>query len=236
MKTGKRHVERKLVAAGRQGPLVEQYRKLAATLHFAKKDGAVKVLMVASAVAGEGKTLTACNLALTFSESYGSKVLLIDADLRRPSTHKVFGVANTCGLIDHLNSPVERPLPMLEITPNLSLVPAGRPDPDPISALTSDRMRRVIEDASGSFDWVIIDTPPIALLPDAHLLAGLAHAALLVIRAGHTPFSLINRAVTVLGRQRIAGVVLNRVRQREIGGGYYYYGTQNYFGDQASTS
>ena len=220
----------KLIVSGQRGPVVEQYRKLAANLLFAKSRQNARVIMVASAVAGEGKTLTASNLALTLAGSYRFKVLLIDADLRRPSIHGVFGLPNPCGLIDDLRGAAERASTRVAVTDNLTVVTAGRPDSDPMSALTSDRMRCLITEAAAEFDWVLIDTPPIALLPDAHLLAEMTDAALLVVRAGHTPFSLISRAVEVLGASRIAGVILNRVEQREIGGGYYYYGQPDYYG------
>ena len=138
---------------------VEQYRKLAATLHHKQAEDGTKVVMIASALAGEGKTLTAVNLALTLSESYGRRVLLVDADFRRPTLHEAFHVPNTSGLNEALAAPTERKLTLAEISPRLALLPAGRPNPDPMSGLTSDRMRRIIEDASATFDWVIIRYP-----------------------------------------------------------------------------
>src|SRR5207244_3220025 len=98
----------------------------------------------------------------------------------------------------------------------LSLLTAGRADSDPMSGLTSDRMRQIIVEAAASFDWVIIDTPPIGLLPDANLLAAMADAALLVVRAGSTPHGLIRRAADALDRNRILGVVLNCVAERDV--------------------
>ena len=210
---------------------VEQYRHLAATLHQAQCNDGIKVVMVASALAGEGKTLTAVNLALTLSESYARRVLLIDADLRRPMVHQVFQVPNASGLNDGLMGDADRKLTVLEISPRLSLLPAGRPDRDPMSALTSDRMRRVIQEAATKFDWVVLDTAPVALLPDAHLLAAMVHVAVLVVQAGRTPCDLINRAIESLGRKRVIGVVLNRADDRAMStSGKYeqYYASSSY--------
>jgi protein-tyrosine kinase len=209
--------------------IVEQYRKLAATLHHAQAERELKVVMVSSAVSGDGKTLTAINLALTLSESYRRRVLLIDADLRRPSVHTVFELKNETGLTDSLTAATERRLPVIHATPNLSLLLAGRPDSDPMSGLTSGRMRRLIAEAAANFDWVIIDTPPLVMLPDANLLAAMVDAAILVIGAGKTPYKLITRAIEAVGRSRILGVVLNRVDQTYVAGGYGYAYGYNYF-------
>jgi Mrp family chromosome partitioning ATPase len=91
-----------------------------------------------------------------------------------------------------------------------------------MSGLTSDRMQRVIEEASSRYDWVLVDTPPVGLLPDAGLLAAMVDTALLVVHAGVTPYPLIQRAVAAIGRERIIGVVLNRA-EAGAGGSYSYY-------------
>ena len=213
----------KLVVTSRpEQSTVEQYRKLAATLHHAQVERSLKVVMVSSAVSGDGKTLTSTNLALTLSESYRRRVLLIDADLRRPSVHEVFQVKNKSGLTECLKAANEQRLPIIQASPCLSLLLAGRPDSDPMSGLTSERMHRLIEEAAATFDWVIIDTPPVVLLPDANLLAAMVDAAILVIGAGKTPYKLITRAIDALGRNKIIGVVLNRVDRSCLAGGYGY--------------
>ena len=120
-----------------------------------------KVVMVTSAVVGEGKTLTAANLALTLSQSYQKQVLLIDADLRRPSLQSVFGIRPGPGLTEGLSAGTERPVPVHQVSQRLGILQAGRPTSDPIAALTSDRMRRLIDEARETFDWIILDTPPV---------------------------------------------------------------------------
>lgn len=228
-------IAEKIVAASGGSALIEQYRKLAATLYHAQLAHNTRVVMVASAVPGEGKTLTATNLALTFSESYRRSVLLIDADLRRPSVHALFDIPNVCGLRDALQDDAGLGRP-LQATPTLSILTAGRPDPDPMSGLTSNRMRDLVQRAAAEFDWVVIDTPPITLMPDAKLLAEMADVALLVIHAGSTPHRLVQRAVDALGRNRILGVVLNRVDLRTLAGGYgnSYYGYYASYGPSPS--
>jgi protein-tyrosine kinase len=213
----------KLVITSRpEQSTVEQYRKLAATLHHAQVERALKIVMVSSAVSGDGKTLTSTNLALTLSESYRRRVLLIDADLRRPSLHEMFQVKNVAGLTECLKAETDNRLPLIRASSYLSLLLAGRPDSDPMSGLTSERMHRLIEEAAATFDWVIIDTPPVVLLPDANLLAAMVDAAILVIGAGKTPYKLITRAIDALGREKILGVVLNRVNRSCLAGGYGY--------------
>jgi capsular exopolysaccharide synthesis family protein len=189
---------------------VEQYRRLAARLHLAQAEHGIKVVMIASALPGEGKTLTATNLALTLSESYHRDVLLIDGDLRRPSMHEVFRIPNVSGLNDGLRSEAERKVPLVRWSDRLTLITAGRPDPDPMRVLVSEKMKRVIAEAAQKFDWVIIDTPPIGLLTDASLFSAMVDTAVLVVQAARTPHADIERAVTALGRDRIFGVVLNR--------------------------
>jgi capsular exopolysaccharide synthesis family protein len=190
--------------------------------------------MIASAVPGEGKTLTAANLALTLSESYRRNVLLIDADLRRPTLHTVFRVDNTDGLSEGLTSVDERRLPVRQVSNGLAVLPAGQPNSDPMAGLTSNRMRRLLEEAREVFDWIIVDTPPLILLPDANLLGAMVDAAVFVVRAGSTPYDLVKRAVDSIGRARIIGTVLNGAEVDTPGYGDSRYG--NYYGTQSAHS
>jgi protein-tyrosine kinase len=207
----------------------EQYRKLAATLHQTQAVSGINVIMIASAMAGEGKTLTSSNLALTLSESYKRRVLLIDGDLRRPSLHTVFGLDGSVGLSEGLLSAEDRRFAVQQMSPHLTVLPAGRPSLDPMAGLTSDRMRRLLAEARSGFDWVIIDTPPVGLLPDGHLLASMVDGVLLVVKAGETPHGVVQRAIESLGRDRIIGVVLNQSAQDSMPNYYsyrYQYGTR----------
>jgi len=207
----------------------EQYRRLAASLHHAQALNGTKVVMITSALVGEGKTLTAANIALTLSQSYQKQVLLADADLRRPSLQALFGIRQGPGLTEGLQSETEHPVPVHQVTPRLGILQAGRPTSDPIAALTSERMRRLVEEARKNFDWVILDTPPVALLTDASLVSSMTDGVIIVVKAGHTSFELVERAVGAIGRERTLGIVLNHAKLPVHGSGYYgdyyyYYG------------
>jgi capsular exopolysaccharide synthesis family protein len=201
--------------------VVEQYRRLAAALHDAQIERGLKTLMVTSALPREGKTLTAVNLALTLSDSYARRVLLVDADLRKPSVHEVLGLANDKGLSEALAG--ERGASSLvKVSGRFSVLPAGQPGPAPLAGLTSDRMRELLDQFEAEFDWIILDTPPVGFLPDGQLLARLTRAVVFVIGAGSSQYPAVERAVADLGRDCIIGTVLNRVNERVIPARAYY--------------
>jgi capsular exopolysaccharide synthesis family protein len=151
-------------------------------------------------------------------------VLLVDADLRRPSVHGAFQLDNRVGLSDVLRDGTgDGKLPVHQISANLWVLPAGKPTSDPMSLLISETMGEFLVDAAEQFDWVVLDTPPVALLPDANLLAAMIDAALLVVRANSTPYPLSVRAIEAIGTQKILGVVLNRAEKSEVAAGYNYY-------------
>lgn len=222
----KKLIERLVIPNGAPHTMIEEYRKLAAALHHAQLAHGTKVIMVTSASPGEGKTLTASNLALTLSQSYQRHVLLIDADLRKPTVHEVFAVENAAGLIDALQDAPdksERHVPLVQVSSRLELLLSGGVTPDPISLLTSDALRALLKDASETFDWVIVDTPPAAFLPDCNLMSSAVDAALIVVRAFVTPYPLVQRVVEAVGHEKVLGVVLNHSEQSPSSG-YYGYG------------
>jgi capsular exopolysaccharide synthesis family protein len=219
-------VEGKVVVDAETSPVsVEQYRRLATTLHQMQQQSGLKTLIISSARPRDGKTLTSTNLALTLSESFKRRVLLVDADLRRPSIHEVFRLPNAHGLADGLRSEAAGNLPLIEVTPKLTVLPAGTPDNSPMAGETSERMRTVLKEASSRFDWILLDTPPIGLISDASLLSHLVDGVLLVIGAGTTDYAAVKRTVTELGSDRIVGVILNRVAGDASSDDYYqqYY-------------
>jgi capsular exopolysaccharide synthesis family protein len=203
--------------------IVEQYRRLGAVLHHAQQQDGARSVMISSAVAAEGKTLTSINLALTMSQSYERRVLLIDADLRRPNVHELLGLPNRSGLAEILRRSADDRLRVAQVMPSLWVLTAGHPDPDPMRALVSDAMRQLLFDATQQFDWVIVDTPPVALLPDANLLAVNIDTALLVVGANTTPYPLVRKACEAIGASRVLGVVLNRAVGSAFSEGYTPY-------------
>jgi capsular exopolysaccharide synthesis family protein len=162
-------------------------------------------------------------------------VLLIDADLRRPSLHTTFNLGQPTGLSEALTSPEDQKLSLHAVSATLTILPAGKPSADPMAMLTSRRMRHVVQEAKDAFDWVVIDTPPVWLLADANLLASMVDGTVLVVKAGATPFSLVRRAVEAIAPARVLGVVLNLadVHGREYRYGYDYHYASAAPSDQA---
>jgi capsular exopolysaccharide synthesis family protein len=226
MRRDNAYLTARLVTGSSSSVSLEQYRRVAAVLHEAQVRGNLKTVMVTSAIPGEGKSLTVANLAHTLSGSYGRRVLVIDADLRAPNLHRIFGMRNSAGLCEALRDP-RQGLPFVEVADGLTVLTAGRPGAAPLAGLISDRMGDIIRECAASFDWVLIDTPPVGLLPDAQVLARFAGAAVFVIAAGSTPRAAVERAVSELGPDSIIGTVLNRVEDRRIPEANYY---DDYYG------
>ena len=200
---------------------LEQYRRLAAALHDAQVERDLKTIMITSALPGEGKTLTTANLALTLSESYARRVLVIDADLRWPALHGVFGLPNVRGLSEALRDQ-RGELAMVEVSSRLTMMTAGQPGPTPLAGLSSERMGTLLQECAGRFDWVLVDTSPVGMMPDGQVLARLIGAVILVINAGGTPAATVERVVAELGPECILGTVLNRVEGHRIPEAGYY--------------
>jgi capsular exopolysaccharide synthesis family protein len=201
---------------------LHQYRKVASTLHQLQVERGLRSLVVTSAVAGEGKTLTATNLALTLSESFHRRVLLIDADLRRPSVAGLFKANVPQGLTDALAEDGGSVVPLVAVSEHLSILTGGKADPDPASKVTSTRLKDLIAAAVESFDWVIVDTPPVNLFSDASLMSMLVDGVVLVVRASNTSSMQAQRAIAAITPERIVGAILNQtedVAMREHGYG-----------------
>lgn len=218
----KADIEARLVTGASSIVSLEQYRRLATVLHEEQVHRQLKTVMITSALPQDGKTLTVVNLGLTLSHSYARRVLVIDADLRWPGLHVVLDIPNDRGLSEALRDH-RHELPFVQVSSRLSVLTAGRPGPTPLAGLTSTRMGEVIEACAAQFDWVLIDTSPVGVLPDAQVLARLAGAVILVIGAGSTPAPAVEHAIAELGGpDSILGIVLNRVEQRRIPSASYY--------------
>jgi polysaccharide biosynthesis transport protein len=200
------------VMAPRSG-LAEAYRTLRANLEFATVDRGLKALLVTSAQAGEGKSMTAANIAVAFAQ-VGQRVLLIDADLRLPAVHDVFGARNEVGLTTAL---VVDALTLDRIVqnsgqPNLWILTSGPLPPNPAELLSSRRMRALLEHAEAGYDLIVLDSPPIAAVADAALLASSVKNTLLVVDSERGTRRSLSKARDQLTRAgtSIVGVVLNR--------------------------
>jgi capsular exopolysaccharide synthesis family protein len=221
-------------------PLAEAFRSLRTSVLLSTAPRPPQTLLVTSAQVGEGKTSTACNLAISFAQR-GGPVLIVDADLRRPSVAKTLGLPNTKGLSSYLTGAhsLEDALIQDERVPNLWVLPAGPRPPDPAELLSSHMMEATLKSLLNRFSQIVIDSPPLLLVTDAVVLSALVDGVILVVASGHTARGALTRAHHILdnANSRVLGVVLNKVDMRFDA--YYgsYYGSyhQAYY-DEISVS
>ena len=208
----------------------EAYRSIRTSLAAQLPGTGARVVAVCSSQPLEGKTTTAVNIAMALAVS-GARVLLIDADMRRPSVHKALRMANDRGLSQLLAGQARmREVVQRTHDPNLLSITAGRTPANPSELLASDRMRALLSGLeTGPFDWIIIDTPPVLAVTDAVILAPLVHAVTFVVGAEMTRWRLAERAVETLlsSNPRQVMAVLNKVN---FGRNKYYY--SRYYGHQ----
>ena len=204
----------------------ESYRTLRTNLQYSSFDEEYKVIVVTSSEAGEGKSTTAGNLALSLSQG-DKKVALIDCDLRKPSLHKKFKVSNTRGLSDVIIGKEEITSVFQRYNENLVIVTSGKVPPNPSEMLSSKAMTALIEALRKVFDYVILDTPPVQAVTDAQILSTKADGTILVVRAEETKKDSVNNAINLLKKVKanIIGTVLNGVEVSKQNY-YYYYGTE----------
>ena len=208
----------------------ESFRSLRTSLLSKYPDEGTKIIIVTSAQPLEGKTTTAANIAMALAYG-GSRVLLIDADMRRPGLHRPLRLTNERGLSQVLTGQARvRDVIQRTVDPNLLAITAGRTPPNPSELLSSERMKTLLTNlAHGPFDWIIIDTPPVLAVTDAVILAPMVTGVTFVIGAEMTRRRLAERAIeTVMqSRPRYAAVVLNKVNFAK---NKYYY--SRYYGHQ----
>lgn len=209
-----------------RSPIVEAFRSLRTNIQFAGVDQPIRTLLVTSAGPSEGKSTVVANLAVVMAQA-GLKVVVLDCDLRRPSQHKQFDLANRVGLTDVL---LRDPNQWADITmatgvQNLAVVASGALPPNPSEILGSKRMRQLLEHLKQSYDMIIVDAPPLLPVTDALVLSSMTDGALMVIDYGSTR---IGEAVH--GKQQldqagahIVGVVMNKIPTGRRGYAYYYY-------------
>jgi capsular exopolysaccharide synthesis family protein len=188
----------------------EQYRSLRTRIKRAESGRAVRAIAITSPNKGDGKSLTAANLALTMAQEFQQRVLLIDCDLRRPSVHQLFGLSEGPGLADVLMNVAELDQALVSLPEHhLTVLPAGLPPSNPAELLGSAAMRRVLDTLRTRFDRILVDVPPVAPLADLHILAPVVDGLLMIIRAGVTPKPAIERALAGLDQSKVLGLVLN---------------------------
>lgn len=207
-------------------PAAEAYRVLRTNLQFMGLDRPLQALAVTSATPGEGKSLTSANLAAAFAQA-GQRVLLVDADLRRPMLAKMFGLNRRAwgGLTTVLAGSQELAEAVQETpVPGLSVLASGPIPPNPAELLGAQRMTELLARLRAEWDLVIVDTPPVLAVADASILAPRLDGVLLVVRAGQVGYPQAKRAKEALDAvgARVLGAVVDGV-QCQGGDGYYYY-------------
>jgi capsular exopolysaccharide synthesis family protein len=208
-----------------KSPISEQYRTIRTNLQFASIDKEYKTIMVTSSNPAEGKSTTMANLAIVMAQQ-GKRVLLIDADLRKPSVHYTFKCPNTKGLTSVLTKQayLEEAVYHSDV-PNLDLLPSGPIPPNPSELLGSLAMERLLSGQNDTYDIILVDAPPILVVTDAQVLANICEGVILVVSSGKTEIEQVVKAKGLLemSKAKILGVVLNgkETKQSQY---YYYYG------------
>jgi succinoglycan biosynthesis transport protein ExoP len=208
-----------------QSQMAESYRALRTSLLLSNLGAPPKMIMITSALPQEGKTTTSVNCAVVLAQK-GIRVLLIDADLRRPSIHKILGMGPRSGLSNVLtgSATLEETITPSPVLPNLSILAAGTPPPNPAELLASTNMRQMLEQLRGQYDHIVVDTPPALSVTDAVVLSPRADAIVLVIRSGHTTKQALRRSRDLLMQvnAKLSGVLLNAVDLSSPDYHYYY--------------
>ncbi|MBV9389680.1 MAG: polysaccharide biosynthesis tyrosine autokinase [Chroococcidiopsidaceae cyanobacterium CP_BM_ER_R8_30] len=204
-------------------PICEAYRMLQANLKFLSSDRVLKVIVVTSSVPKEGKSKVSANLTATMAQM-GRHVLLVDADMRHPSQHHIWKLTNASGLSDVIVGEAEFEAAVEEVMPNMDVLTAGVIPPNPLALLDSRRMASLIENFSETYDFVVIDAPPLIVAADALTLGKMTDGVLLVARPGMVNSNNAVAAKESLEQsgQNILGLVVNGVSQEEVGSYFYY--------------
>ncbi|MGJ3822735.1 CpsD/CapB family tyrosine-protein kinase [Lactiplantibacillus plantarum] len=208
--------------------VTEQVKTIRTNLNYAMVGKPLKTLMITSAIQGEGKSTAGSNLAVEYAKK-GLQVLLVDADLRRPTIHQTFAISNQRGVSSWLSGQLtdvnEAIYPVLD---HLFVMPSGPKPPNPAELLASDRMTEFLTVATRKLDLVIVDAPPILPVTDARILAGQVDGTVLVVRQNFVEKVAVRQAVSALknARAQLLGTILNDVDIKTHGYGYGYYGTE----------
>lgn len=208
-----------------RSPAAEAFRTLRTSLHYVVDKDSCKVVLVTSVNPGDGKTIVTTNLAVSLAQA-GEKVIVIDADIRKPRCHKVFALRNRTGLTNVLVDSVDLSAAAQETTvPGLSVLTSGPIPPNPAELLESRAMEDLIQLAKSQYDRVLVDSPPAGALADATILASKVDGIIMVLTAGETRVDNARDVKEALERARgkILGVVLNKVRYSVKDYRYRYY-------------
>lgn len=229
------HCPQLIVNAKARSSIGEAYRQLRTSLLLSAAGRAPKTLLVTSGQSGEGKSTTVVNTATSLAQT-GAKVLVIDADMRRPTVHLTFELANAAGLSTVLSRELDASdvLSVIDFheESNLHVMTSGAIPPNPAELLGSQQMKRLLDMLEPHFDYIVIDSPPVTTVTDGVLLAAMVNGVILVVHGGQSKREIVRRANQLLlgVGARVLGVVLNNVNQNE----QRYYYDQSYYGEPSA--
>uniref|UniRef100_UPI00403F8453 CpsD/CapB family tyrosine-protein kinase n=1 Tax=Peribacillus sp. FSL E2-0218 TaxID=2921364 RepID=UPI00403F8453 len=208
-----------------KSPVVEQYRTIRTNLQFSAVEKDIRSMIFTSANPGEGKSTTSINVAAVFAQQ-GKRILIIDADLRKPSVHTNFNMENFLGLTNIITKQNQlQEAIQSSIYPNLDVLTSGPIPPNPSELLGSNGMENLLEEAKMNYDLVILDTPPVNAVTDAQILANMTDGVVLVVSSGSTEIQQAKKAKELLQKAdaKLLGAILNKKKQK-YSDEYYYYG------------
>ncbi len=210
----------------RHAPFAEEYKKLKAMiLQITKRKENYNTIMVTSSEPGEGKSLTAINLALVLAQEYNHTVLLVDADLRRPSLHGYLGLEPAMGLTDCLVEGIDVSQALVKVgTRKFSFLSAGRKASNPAELFSSNKMKNLIHEIKCRYRdrYIIIDTPPVLAFAETHIMSSYADGILFVVREGASS-SCVRSALDILDGGNVLGIVFNNASAEQLHGKYTHY-------------
>jgi protein-tyrosine kinase len=221
--------EQRLVAlTAPEGTGAEMFRVLATRLAHMQNKRRLQKLLITSSVVDEGKSVVTVNLALTLARRPDTRVLLIEADLRRPTAAALLSSSQLPGIREWSEGklPLENSLYQVRDLP-LWFLPSGRPMDEPLPLLESDKFAKMLDSVSSSFDWVLLDATPMLPMADSTSLARLCDGVLVVVREGVTRRKILNKAVASIEKSKLVGVVFNEASMLNIDYNHYYGGNNS---------
>ncbi len=211
-----------------KNPIAEAFRTIRTNIQFSSIDNPLRSIMVTSTGPSEGKSTIISNLAVIMAQS-DKKVLLVDADMRKPITHQIFRLPNRIGLTNLLIGDEEQETVIEKNdVPNLSILTSGPIPPNPAELLNSNKMAQLVESLETQYDIVLFDAPPVLAVTDAQILSGFVDGVILVINAGKTNREMALKAKHQLDhvKANVIGTVLNNREIKENNYYHYYYGNK----------
>ncbi len=217
-------IERYTIKNSQRSHIAEAYRKIAANIQFSNVDGNIKTIMVTSTLASEGKTTTISNLAMVMTE-LKKKILLMDLDLRKPSVHKQFGITNGAGITDLLITKDDYKNYITEVYHGLDVITSGKIPSNPAEIINSNAIKDEIKKLTSHYDYIFMDTPPIALVSDPVTISTYSDAVILTVAYSETEKEAAQKSINSLRQvnANIIGTILNKIPLTKNNKYYYSY-------------